>query len=1506
MPPPSRLSEGYRVIHKEQLQLLEDTLTAARSLDDSERNIIRMRALDGKNRPLKPILVTSLKEIPERPQFLERASSGMTTTPRKTNFGLTPTLLEAPALPGAPRRASPRRAPTGLGLSSIRPSAPRVRELQNGKTQLQSTNVKFHPVFREAKPLNLSAAASARAALRPAAATARATPRIAPPPPPKPPPAGSLDLAIGDGDGDDEGEEDESDSDDEEEAAVSDDNKMMKDVMMMLDSDNLADMKRAFIKYSNKLDIVEFADAMVSHLPRSAQATPDAKRELLAKLALLFAQVDVNGDGEMEWSELTSYIVESHAGQQLELELPPLHAVPPLLDQSRLRCEQSIEQICYLEPLDLVLLCERPRPVVSIYSPRRAACIHELKGHRAEVLAVEHIAAAGVVVTSGADLALCWWDCSGATPSWRLRQRTNAPTSQQALRWCGGACGREDGDGLLFSGGDDGVVHGWDVRRLELVVSMHGHRDGVTHMLLLQQGDEQKELLASASLDGSIRLWDVTLTPPRERNVLKGHERGVACLAFAADYRILFSAGLDHQLLAWNPLSETIICSLRGHSAPIVQVAAMGRTAQLLSVDAAGDVCVWDMRSMSLSQELQMSDLPPKVAVSSLCVLPQHRQVLIAARRLWCFEGPEEVDQAYTALSPIAAGLYNPQARSFVTAAGRCVHIWDAASGRLLKELKDVTPTNITAICLDDRQRKLVVADHAGTIRVLNYANGALMKTMEPHRGEVSALLYVGARRHVISASWDRSLMLHDESVGDEAPRLLRRVAAPSHASDITCAAFAPSMQLVATGGDDGTLQVWRLDERGQPHPLVRLCKHATSHDTNEPGGGKEGWCITALAFLEPHPLLAAADAAGDVVVYSTQLGGSLTRFRQLLLLHNTSNAGLWVAPWGRVAAVNFSGRNTDGTAAAVGSGGAPPPKPAPPPPQQQQQQQQQQRAAAPAPRGGGAAPSPRHAALADKIGASGGNLPVPPTLPPQSTAPHGAVSLTACAVTALAFAAERDTLACGDDAGRIITWDLHLLLDAIKAARRHRRAERRASPPEASTREPDAAAAAAEGGGDEGGGDGGDGGELADGGGGGGGGVGGGGGGRVGGGGGSTGLGGAWLVARLQGLEVRLLHIWQAHLDSISSLHTIAEPAAIFSCSADRLASVWSHDGEACLGTLRRKRRPRDKSDAWSFAVDADAHRGAMLAKAEVLDQKLGSVAFDERKRSLVTPVPSEASEDGDAAWRHDDGREYVPEGRTQLCAQVHAAQRAAREAALRMAAETRKATARPKGRAGRGRGGGGGGAPRAGRAAASGGGGGGGGVTFLTTHQEAAAEEEEEDDDDDDDQDDQEDEMEVDEMEAAALRRKRAEGAAAVRRDSLEPGAVTAALEAAAAAAAEAAAREEGSTVAAAAPAPEATPRPADGAGGIQGWVEDKAADEDEATAVGAPVEETGTEAAAEADDEPQMAAVPTPVGGTSPRSQVGPRLYIAPKRTFAEGTRADSNAAARLDSALAGLGE
>ena len=81
----------------------------------------------------------------------------------------------------------------------------------------------------------------------------------------------------------------------------------------------------------------------------------------------------------------------------------------------------------------------------------------------------------------------------------------------------------------------------------------------------------------------------------------------------------------------------------------------------------------------------------------------------------------------------------SPSMRSVTSPFERTTRCVSEACGKLMRRYRDVTPTPITAICFDDRERKLLVADHSGMIVVLNYQNGAVMKAMESHAAEVAA-----------------------------------------------------------------------------------------------------------------------------------------------------------------------------------------------------------------------------------------------------------------------------------------------------------------------------------------------------------------------------------------------------------------------------------------------------------------------------------------------------------------------------------------------------------------------------------------------------------------------------------------------------------------------------------------------------------------------------------------------------------------------------------------------
>jgi len=104
--------------------------------------------------------------------------------------------------------------------------------------------------------------------------------------------------------------------------------------------------------------------------------------------------------------------------------------------------------------------------------------------------------------------------------------------------------------------------------------------------------------LASASADGTVRLWDLSSAP--QRAAFRWHTDMVRAVAFSPDSRVLATASDDKTARLWDLDTGQERAVLKGHARPVQFVAFSADGKQVLTKDVGNIAHVWDSASGQL------------------------------------------------------------------------------------------------------------------------------------------------------------------------------------------------------------------------------------------------------------------------------------------------------------------------------------------------------------------------------------------------------------------------------------------------------------------------------------------------------------------------------------------------------------------------------------------------------------------------------------------------------------------------------------------------------------------------------------------------------------------------------------------------------------------------------------------------------------------------------------------------------------------------------------------
>jgi WD40 repeat protein len=302
--------------------------------------------------------------------------------------------------------------------------------------------------------------------------------------------------------------------------------------------------------------------------------------------------------------------------------------------------------------------------------------------------------------------------------------------------------------------------------------------------------------LATGGWDRTIRLWDAELGAEMP-TVLGEHDGFVTDLAFSPDSRFLASTSEDRSVKLWGVPTGRRVAAFHGHSDHVFCVAFRPDGQELATGGLDGTVKIWNLKKSR-----------PVVFDRHTTAVPD-----VAFRR-----------DGHRVLShPAAKGLHAKQAL------GERTMVWDPVTGDLDSALTgvnfqahreefelDVGVGKPTATSPDGQHVALIVTDgkldrvserstdFAGNaVEIRASGSGQVIHRLIGHTGGVTCMAFSPDGQRLATASVDRTIKLWDVATGREVFTLR------GHTAGVLSMAFSPDGHRTASGGIDNAVRIW-------------------------------------------------------------------------------------------------------------------------------------------------------------------------------------------------------------------------------------------------------------------------------------------------------------------------------------------------------------------------------------------------------------------------------------------------------------------------------------------------------------------------------------------------------------------------------------------------------------------------------------------------------------------------------------------------------------------------
>ena len=396
----------------------------------------------------------------------------------------------------------------------------------------------------------------------------------------------------------------------------------------------------------------------------------------------------------------------------------------------------------------------------------------------------------------------------------------------------------------LASGSADSTIWLCDAETGQRYKTLTKHNSSVTSLAFSPDG----KILASASWDGTLRLWDASVG--RELGTLTGHKGWINALAYSRDGRTLVSGGNDGTLRLWSATTGHELFTVTGHTSEAIGPMEFSPDGKTLASESLLPDETIKLLNVNTGQEYSISSEHP-VRTKGLAFSP---------------DGKILAGGSYQKIY-----LWNAETGVHLSTLGRQINSGKAR--KFTSKILNIPPGEghtdwIRTLTFSPNGCFLATGSEDKTVRLWNLSKGHEVSFPGRHVDWVNALSFSSDSRLLASGSEDGQIKLWD------AWNVFTRVANSEvlkismdsevsiigrHENGISALGFSSDNCLLASGGQNGTIQLWNVPSNLMFSTLV----------------GHTGQ-IYALAFLCNDRILASGGGDNTIRLWNTSTGQEL------------------------------------------------------------------------------------------------------------------------------------------------------------------------------------------------------------------------------------------------------------------------------------------------------------------------------------------------------------------------------------------------------------------------------------------------------------------------------------------------------------------------------------------------------------------------------------------------------------------------------------------------------